>query len=241
MLGEYRRESIAVTLFLIFCTIGISIAVACPFSRNSEENKVREDSGIWEQNREGNDIRPEEPEKFEMPEMPETPYALERFGGYLEEIYREGRRTELDSQVISRRLSLKDAALLAERSPLLEHIRSYEEDETLIITGGICILAADVNGDGLEDIIEYGPDDENADSANMLNIYLGEEDGGFGLSYSQPLFSTLARWSDIIEVVRYEEETYLLFRDRIRGMITVGRMRECWLHTGSPMASRWAN
>lgn len=235
---RHRNDFIklAVTLFLIFCTIGISIAVACPFSRNSEENKVREDSGIREQNREENDERVEQMEKSEMPE---TPYALERFGGYLEEIYREGRRTELDSQVISRRLSLKDAALLAERSPLLEHIRSYEEDETLIITGGICTLAADVNGDGLEDIIEYGPDDENADSANILNIYLGEEDGGFGLSYSQPLFSTLARWSDIIEVVRYEEETYLLFRDRIRGddycWKDEGVLAAYWLSDGKPM------
>lgn len=57
-------------------------------------------------------------------------YNLESFGKYLEELYCQGRKTELDGLVISRRLSLVEATLLAERSPLLEHIRSYEEDET---------------------------------------------------------------------------------------------------------------
>lgn len=218
---------LAAAFFLIFCTIGISVAVAYTFSGNSNENETGEDLGIQEQDREGNDGRPEGAEGTEKPEepqgpegleAPEVPYALESFGRYLEELYREGRRTELDSQIISRRLSLKEAALLAEGSPLLEHIRSYEEDELMIVTGGICILAADVNGDGLEDIIEYGPDDEYRGSANMLNIYLGEEDGRFGLSYSQPLFGMKVKWSDIIEVVRYGDETYLLFRDRIRGL-----------------------
>lgn len=210
---------LAAVTFFISCAIGISIAVAYTFFGNRVENKTGEALGIRERNREGNDERPEESEKSEMPEtseMSEIPYALESFGRYLEDLYREGRRTELDSLVISRRLSLKEAALLAEGSSLLEHIRSYEENELTIVTGGICILAADINGDGLKDIIEYGPD-EDENSANMLNIYLGKEDGGFGLSYSQPLFSTKVKWSDIIEVVRYGEETYLLFRDRVRG------------------------
>ena len=217
---------LAAVIFLISCAIEISVAVAYTFFGNRVEDKTGEAPSIRERNREGNDERPEQSEKTEMSETSETPetsemseipYALESFGRYLEELYREGRRTELDSLVISRRLSLKEAALMAEGSPLLEHIRSYEENELTIATGGICIIAADVNGDGLEDLIEYGPDAENVDTANMLNIYLGKEDGGFGLSYSQPLFSTKARWSDIIEVVRYEEETYLLLRDRIRG------------------------
>ena len=218
----------AAVIFLISCAIGISVAVACTFSGHRVEDKTGEAPGIRERNREGNDERPEQSEKTEMSETSETPetsemseipYALESFGRYLEELYREGRRTELDSLVISRRLSLKEAALMAEGSPLLEHIRSYEENELTIATGGICIIAADVNGDGLEDLIEYGPDAENADTANMLNIYLGKEDGGFGLSYSQPLFSMKVKWSDIIEVVRYGEETFLLFRDRVRGAL----------------------
>lgn len=227
---------LAAAIFLISCTIGISLAVACIFSGNSYENITVEILGIREQDREGNDGRPEEPEKSEVSEVP---YALERFGRYLEELYREGRRTELDSLVISRRLSLKDAALLAEKSPLLEHIRSYEENELMIITGGICLLAADVNGDGLEDLIEYGPDEEYRGSANMLNIYLGKEDGGVGLSYSQPLFSTRVQWNDIIEVARYGEETYLLFRDRSRGEYysweEEGVLAAYWLSDGRPM------
>lgn len=203
----------AAAVFLMFCMIGIG-AAACTFSGNSDENRTGEPLGIRKQGREGNAGRSEEPEKAEVSEAPD---ALEGFGRYLEELYREGRRTELDDLVISRRLGLKEAALLAEGSPLLEHIRAYEEDQLMIVTGGICILAADVNGDGLEDLIEYGPDEEYRGSANMLNIYLGKEGGGFGLSYSQPLFSLKVRWSDIIEVARYGEETYLLFRDRIRG------------------------
>lgn len=238
---------LAAVILLISCAIGISFAVAYTFSGNSDENKTGEDLGIREQDREGNDGRPEEPEKSQEPERPEepeksevseVPYALERFGRYLEELYREGRRTELDSLVISRRLSLKDATLLTEGSPLLEHIRLYEEDETTIITGGICILAADVNGDGLEDLIEYGPDEEYRGSANMLNIYLGKEDGGFRLSYSQPLFSMNVRWSDIIEVARYGDETYLLFCDRIHGddfnWDEEGVLAAYWLSDGRP-------
>lgn len=241
---------LAAVIFLISCAIGIGVVATCIFFGNSDENKTAEVLVSREQNREGNDERPEESEKSEIPEtsetpetpetseMSEVPYALESFGRYLEELYREGRRTELDSLVISRRLSLKEAALMAEGSPLLEHIKSYEENELTIVTGGICIIAADVNGDGLEDMIEYGPD-EDEDSANMLNIYLGKEDGGFGLSYSQPLFSTKVEWSDIIEVARYGEETYLLFRDRIRGdhysWREEGALAAYWLSDGKPM------
>lgn len=252
MKGFQRHEKgfmkLGISIFYISCAIGISIAIACILPGNRDEDKTGEVSDIREQDREGNDERsgapeessePEETEEPEEPEAFEVPYALESFGRYLEGLYREGRRTEVDSLVISRRLSLKEAAIMAAGSPLLEHIRSYEEDETLIITGGICILAADVNGDGLEDLIEYGPDAQNADTANMLNIYLGKGDGGFGLSYSQPLFSTKVEWSDIIEVARYGEETYLLFRDRIRGAgdgwKEEGVLAAYWLSDGMPM------
>lgn len=252
MKGFQRHEKgfmkLGISIFYISCAIGISIAIACILPGNRDEDKTGEVSDIREQDREGNDERsgapeessePEETEEPEEPEAFEVSYALESFGRYLEGLYREGRRTEVDSLVISRRLSLKEAAIMAAGSPLLEHIRSYEEDETLIITGGICILAADVNGDSLEDLIEYGPDAQNADTANMLNIYLGKGDGGFGLSYSQPLFSTKVEWSDIIEVARYGEDTYLLFRDRIRGAgdgwKEEGVLAAYWLSDGMPM------
>lgn len=224
---------LAAAIFLISCVMAIIVAVAGNVSGSYDENKTGEGSGIQEQNREGTD---EIPEETGEPDMPEIPYALESFGGYLEELYREGRKTELDSNIISTRLSLKDAALLAERSPMLEHIRLYEEDELTINTGGICILAADVNGDGLEDIIEYGPD-YNGDDANMLYIYLGREDDGFELSYSQPLFDTKVLWNDIIEVARYEEETYLLFRERVYGdwwKKEAAVVTAYWLFDGKP-------
>lgn len=177
---------------------------------NDERNKsVIEDSCIQESSSAKNtEIALEETKP--VPKMD----ALENFGRYLEKIITEGRKTELDSHIISTRLNMEEAALLAEKSPLLEHIRYYAEDQLTIVTGGICILTADINGDGIDDVIEYGPDEngyENGYSANMLNIYLGTEDGGVVLSYSQLLFDTRARWTDPIEVVRYEEETYLLF------------------------------
>lgn len=232
-------------IFFVFCAIGICFAVAYLFRENRKEVKVGKSSETQTQEWEGEDEEsqgPEERAKLQEPvgtESEKIPSALENFGKYLEELYREGRRTELDSQVISRRLSLKEAALMAEGAPLLEHIKAYEEDELMIVTGGICILAADVNGDGQEDLIEYGPDAENADTANMLNIYLGQEGGRFELSYSQPLFSTMVEWSDIIEVVRHEEETYLLFRDRTRseysGWKEEGVLAAYWLLGGRPM------
>lgn len=233
---------LAAAMFFVFGAIGLSLAVANFLFESQEEVRVGKSSDIQEW--EGEDEKSqelEEREKLQEPvgtELEKIPIALENFGKYLEELYREGRRTELDSLVISRRLSLKEAARMTEGSPLLEHIRAYEENELTIVTGGICIIAADVNGDGLEDIIEYGPD-EDEDSANMLNIYLGKEDGGFGLSYSQPLFSTKAEWSDIIEVVRYGDETYLLFRDRSRSdqynWKEEGVLAAYWLSEGKPM------
>ena len=210
------KKQFSILFVFIVCIISIMESAACngtgadTNTGNDERNKsVIEDSCIQESSSAKNtEIALEETKP--VPKMD----ALENFGRYLEKIITEGRKTELDSHIISTRLNMEEAALLAEKSPLLEHIRYYAEDQLTIVTGGICILTADINGDGIDDVIEYGPDEngyENGYSANMLNIYLGTEDGGVVLSYSQLLFDTRARWTDPIEVVRYEEETYLLF------------------------------
>ena len=197
---------VAVILFII-CFASIVITITYDTTENHKINASKKSSSVQQEMCENINEKPAEPE---------IPHALENFGKYLEEIYTEGRKTELDSQIISTRLNIEEAALLAEKSPLLEHIRYYAEDQLTIVTGGICILTADINGDGIDDVIEYGPDEndyENGYRANMLNIYLGTEDGGVVLSYSQLLFDTRVKWTDTIEVVRYEEESYLLFMD----------------------------
>ena len=214
------KRQFSILFVFIVCIISIMASVACNHTGadtntgNDERNKLGiEDSCIQESSSVKNtEIALEETKP--VPKMD----ALENFGRYLEKIITEGRKTELDSQIISTRLNIEEAALLAEKSPLLEHIRYYAEDQLTIITGGICILTADINGDGIDDVIEYGPDEndyENGYRANMLNIYLGTEDGGVVLSYSQLLFDTRVKWTDTIEVVRYEEEAYLLFMDGV--------------------------
>lgn len=56
---------------------------------------------------------------------------------------------------------------MADGSPLLEHLEGYTRDMPNINSRGICVLTADVDGDGLEDVIEYGPE-WDGEEANML-------------------------------------------------------------------------
>lgn len=159
---------------------------------------------------------------------------LVKFGRYIEQVCREGRRAELDQYVISEELSLEEAALLAGEEPIMRYIKGYAEDYFTVPTNGGCMISADVNGDGIEDLIEYGPANSRAMSgwqiANRLVIYLGTEDGGYELTYFQPVFDTRVEWSDIIEVLQYEGEAYLLFCDwREQYAMTV-----YWLSEGIP-------
>lgn len=155
----------------------------------------------------------------------------EDFGEYLEALCREGYRSRLDQLVISRRLSLEEAAALADGSPLLEHLEGYTQDMPNINSRGIVVLTADVDGDGLEDVIEYGPG-WDTEEANMLAVYLKNAEGGYRLACSQPLFPTNVLWTDIIEVVKYNKETYLLFMKRFQPnhitawRLTAGTLRE---------------
>lgn len=49
---------LAAAIFVISCTIGISLAVVCSFSGNNDENITGEILGIREQDRARNDGRP---------------------------------------------------------------------------------------------------------------------------------------------------------------------------------------
>ena len=159
---------------------------------------------------------------------------LVKFGRYIEQVCREGRRAELDQYVISEELSLEEAALLAGEEPIMRYIMGYAEDYFTVPTDGVCMISADVNSDGIGDLIEYGPANSNAMSgwqiANRLVIYLGTEDGGYELTYFQPVFDTGVEWSDIIEVLQYEGETYLLFC----GQEKQYAMTVYWLSEGIP-------
>lgn len=137
---------------------------------------------------------------------------LEEFGRHIEHLCKEGRRVEIGNYVISETLDLDEAALLADKEPLLGHLKMYSEDHFTVDTEGICIIMADIDLDGIQDIIEYGPGSYNdKEWANRLIIYLGDGGGGYRLVYSQPVFDTIIYWTDIIEVLQYEGETYLLF------------------------------
>ena len=96
----------------------------------------------------------EEPEKYKESEIP---YELESFGKYLELLYREGRRTELDDRIISEIVDHEKAAALAGKSPLLEHLGKKAEGKKIFATYECYAFTADVNGDGVEDVVEYGP------------------------------------------------------------------------------------
>lgn len=137
---------------------------------------------------------------------------LAEFRRHIEYLCKEGRRAEIDNYVISEIPDFDEAAALADKEPILRHLKMYSEDHFTVDTEGICIIMADVDSDGAEDIIEYGPGSyDDKEWANRLIIYLGDGKGGYRLGYSQPLFDTLIDWTDIIEVLRYEGETYLLF------------------------------
>ncbi len=159
---------------------------------------------------------------------------LEEFGQYIEQMCREGRRAEIDDYVISESISLEEAAVLSEKTPIMKYLKSYAENSFTIPTDGICIITADVNSDGIDDLIEYGPADDNAlwnwEIANRLVIYLGKEDGSYELAYFQPVFDTEVGWTDLIEVLRYKDEVYLLFC----GQREQYKMTIYWLSEGIP-------
>lgn len=172
--------------------------------------------------------KPGESVKYEESEIS---YELETFGNYLELLYREGRRTELDDRIISEMVDEEKAVVLSKKSPLLEHLRKKEN----------YVFAADVNRDGVKDVVEYGFNGEiDGVNTGVLAIYLGIEGGGFTLSCSKPILPILLpkynrNAAVIIDIIEYGGETYLLFR---LGYDASGKQQNrviaYWLSNGAP-------
>lgn len=182
---------------LLFSVAVVSLAVIiCIFFRADKELRIND-------NRKAQGVSTESP--------------LETLGKKLEELCLRGRISELEDYVVSERLTVEEAGLLAGQSQLLKHLSAYTNNHLTITSAGICILQADINGDGIPDIVEYGPGEgeffvnKSEEEINTLLIFLGEEDNSYSLHYSQPFFSTKVSWGEPIQVIEYENERYLLF------------------------------
>lgn len=71
-----------------------------------------------------------------------TESPLETLGKKLEELCLRGRISELEDYVVSERLTVEEAGLLAGQSQLLKHLSAYANNHWTITSAGICILQA---------------------------------------------------------------------------------------------------
>lgn len=135
---------------------------------------------------------------------------------YLKELIANNNWNEIEQYVISRRLTWEEAAEMADKSPAFKNFAEYEE--LFFNSKEAVIMEADVNGDGILDIIEYLPDVGQLpngsgmsypDAQYTLTIF----DGGshFNVMYYQPWFDTLMYSGDEILVIEYEKNIFLLF------------------------------
>lgn len=153
--------------------------------------------------------------------------------------------TEVEYLSYENAQAIKDAIeneLRQPDTPIMRYIKAYAEDYFTVPTDGVCMISADINSDGIGDLIEYCPANSRAMSgwqiANRLVIYLGTEDGGYELTYFQPVFDTGVEWSDIIEVLQYEGDTdvdKLMDREWIYRLSSQVLKQKHWFLTESDM------
>ncbi len=153
--------------------------------------------------------------------------VLEQFGDYLKILIEENRIEELEPYVISRFISWEEGGEMADWCPAFHHFFVYKEyDFSTIWTDGGILTAADLNGDGIEDVIEYEYVDERYEAYNHagLMIYLGKEEKDYQITYYQSNFDTNIRYVDSMFVVNYQDGIFLIlqksvpFENRIREM-----------------------
>lgn len=142
--------------------------------------------------------------------------GMQEFCEYLQGVVADGKWDELQRHVISGTLSWDEAAHLSEKTPVLANFQEYSEyffnsDEAILVE-------ADINGDGVDDLIEYLPDVGNLGNEgtgntrqNMLTIFAGGEGDGYKVMYYQPWFDTELDLGDEILAVRYGGSIFLLF------------------------------
>ncbi len=113
--------------------------------------------------------------------------ALEEFGEYLAELIRTGRGRELDACKISRILTFEETAAMAEMSPLFMHFEPYGQARISNSEGAV-IAEADINGDGICDIVEYQHDTGwLTDGCGSLTLYTQDREGNFSVSCYCPV------------------------------------------------------
>lgn len=155
--------------------------------------------------------------------------ALESFGRYYVKLVQSDRLEELEEHVISVRLDLNEAALLGEYDAL-SHFEGFSEGK--YNAREVFVLRADIDGDGNEDIIEYGMDNYLTfiHETSSISIYRNNGDD-FELMYLQPRFDETYFHVSVpcrVEVVRYGEGTFLIFSPR-DDLIT-GSVEIFWIH-----------
>lgn len=146
-----------------------------------------------------------------------------RLGEYLKGLIADDNWDELDRYVISREVAWKEAAGMADKSPAYANFAEY--GDYFFNSREAIILEADINGDGVRDIMEYLPDVGNIQVSNshlqqnILTIFDGKD---ASVIYYQPWFDTLVLHGDELLVMEYGENLFFLFRRGNR--ITVYRM-----------------
>lgn len=140
--------------------------------------------------------------------------ALESFGRYYVKLVQSGRLEELEEYVISVKLDLNEAALLSGYDAL-SHFGGFPEGK--YNAREVFVLQADIDGDGDEDIIEYGMDNYLTfiHETSSMSIYRNDGDD-FELVYLQPRFdeNNIIPTNGWLVVIQYEGETFLVFRER---------------------------
>ena len=213
-LPKWTRMMLLVLSFVLFARCGIGGAE----KENAEVPTVM--AGASEAPEDGIANLPEQPQTAKDHELDETELqseehiALEQFGAYLEYLLKEGTLQELHQYVISRTLTWNEAAAMAELSPAFAHFSSYKECR--FDSCGVILVEADVNGDGLKELIEYLPDvgDDNIDvypDQYSLTIYKNQGELGYEVMYFQPYFDTMIQYHDQITVLQFNGRIYFMF------------------------------
>ena len=133
----------------------------------------------------------------------DPPAPLEEFMEYYWGLYASGKEKELEAKIISRRLTMEEAISLGEYEAL-RHLKDLGRDRHN--ARSMMVVAADLNDDGQEDIIEYCINGGlgGSEDSNSLIVYM-KNDTGYELMYSQPLFDR----GKNLRVIAYEGQKYL--------------------------------